>query len=105
MAEAETTDASAGPAADAFHASPPRWADGSTARMLEDAGLELPPPPRSRRMGEEDWQSHFEDQLLDLYDELKRLHRVGGWPIFDRLTYDQFAAFAWRASSGYPAAR
>lgn len=60
---------------------------------------------RDGRLGEEDWQGEFEEQLLDLYDSLKAMNRVGGWPIFDKLTYPEFAHFAWKNSSKFPSLR
>lgn len=69
----------------------------------EDTSSTLPPP--DEKMGEEEWQSYFEDQLCDLYTDILRLFNEGGWPIFDKLSYPAFAAFAYASSSKYPCVR
>lgn len=71
----------------------------------ECASPDVATPKVAERLGEEDWQGYFEEELLDLYDRLTSMHRRGGWPIFDSLTFPEFAEFAWRHSSKYPCAR
>ena len=56
---------------------------------------------RGSKLGEEDWAGHFEEQLLDMYYELKRMNEQGGWPLLERLTYPAFCEFAYAHSSGY----
>lgn len=87
------------------------WDDGAEYESGEETALESPTAEqilagdanRGSKLGEEDWVGHFEEQLLDMYYELKRMHESGGWPVMDRLSYPQFCEFAYKHSSGYRA--
>ena len=70
--------------------------DGTGAKKLHK---------RDGRLGEEDWVGEYEEQILDLYDEIRRLNTNGGWPIFDKLRYADFAHFAWKHSTKYTTAK
>ena len=56
---------------------------------------------RGQKLSEEDWAGHYEEQLLDMYYELKRCNEQGGWALFEKLTYPLFCEFAYKYSSGY----
>lgn len=56
---------------------------------------------RGTQLGEEDWQGHFAEELLDTYYDLKDLSETRGFPIFDKLNFAQFCEFAYQHSSKY----
>ena len=56
-----------------------------------------PLPPKL--LDAEDFEGAFQDELVEMYDALLSWNRVGGWPLFENLSYHDFVDFAWKNSS------
>lgn len=54
----------------------------------------------SRIIDPEEWCSAYEDDLLDLYEDLRDRCQLRGC-ILDRMSYSDFVEFAFGCSSGY----
>lgn len=60
------------------------------------------PPMPPKLLDAEDFEGLFQDELVEMYDALTSWNRVGGWPLFENLSYHDFVDFAWRQSSKRP---
>lgn len=71
-----------------------RWADMSDDESYQD-------PPGFEKMSAEEWQDYYEEQLLDAYYTLVDGFGSRGFPLFDKMSFPEFAAFAYEKSSKF----
>jgi hypothetical protein len=64
----------------------------------EQADFESSPLP-PKLLDAEDFEGTFQDELVEMYDVLLSWSRVGGWPLFENMSYHDFVDFAWKNSS------
>jgi hypothetical protein len=72
---------------------------GNSRRAWADASDDEFDPPGFEKLGPEDWQSYYEEELLDAYYALVDGFKARGYPIFEFLTFHDFATFAYEKSS------
>lgn len=68
------------------------WADCSDDEYDFD-------PPGFEKLGPEEWQDYFSEELLDAYYTLTEGFSSRGFPIFDNMSFHDFATFAYEKST------